>query len=160
FPCLIDGRPHVNAGVYTRRTGTGPELRALLDRLQSELGGAHARHQAAPIRCWSRAPFTADRTLLVGDAAGAEPLMGEGISFGFEYGRWAAAELDVALAMGALDWRAAEKRFRHSWVGCKLRRLDQAATMFYGRGARVWLGIAARWSGAQRIGLCWYNGVD
>jgi geranylgeranyl reductase family protein len=160
FPCLIDGRPHVNAGVYTRRTGVGPDVRALLDRLQVELGGPHVRHQAAPIRCWSRAPFAAERTLLVGDAAGAEPLMGEGISFAFEYGRWAAAELGIALATGALEWRAAEARFRRSWVGCKLRRLDQAATMFYGRGARLWLGVAARWSGAQRVGLCWYNGVD
>ena len=160
FPCFIDGRRHVNAGVYTRRTGVGSDVRALLDRLQRELGGASVRHQAAPIRCWSRAPFTAERTLLVGDAAGAEPLMGEGISFAFEYGRWAATELEVALATGALEWRAAEARFRRSWVGRKLRRLDQAATMFYGRGARIWLGVAARWSGAQRIGLCWYNGVD
>jgi len=160
FPCLVDGQPHVNAGVYTRRIGVGPDVRALLDQLQAELGGRTVRHQAAPIRCWSRAPFTAERTLLVGDAAGAEPLMGEGISFAFEYGRWAAAELGVALAAGTLDWRGAETRFRRSWVGRKLRRLDQAATMFYGRGARLWLGVAARWSGAQHVGLCWYNGVD
>ncbi|MBI3768630.1 MAG: FAD-dependent monooxygenase [Deltaproteobacteria bacterium] len=160
FPCLIDGRPHVNAGVYARRAGVGPDLRALLHALQVDLGGARVRHQAAPIRCWSRAPFTADRTLLVGDAAGAEPLMGEGISFAFEYGRWAAAEVAAAAAAGTLEWPAAEARFRRSWVGRKLRRLDQAATMFYGRGARLWLALAARWGGAQRIGLCWYNGVD
>jgi hypothetical protein len=32
--------------------------------------------------------------------------------------------------------------------------------MFYGPGARVWLGLAARWQGAQEVGLRWYNGVD
>jgi flavin-dependent dehydrogenase len=160
FPCVIAGRPHVNVGVYTRHAGAGPDLRALLRALEAELGGPGTRHQAAPIRCWSRAPFTAPRTVLVGDAAGAEPLMGEGISFAFEYGRWAAAELAAAAAGGALDWRAAEARFRRSWVGRKLRRLDQAATMFYGPGAHLWLALAARWQGAQRIGLCWYNGVD
>lgn len=160
FPCLIDGRPHVNAGVYTRRAGIGPDLRALLRELQVELGGVPVRHQAAPIRCWSRAPFTAERALLVGDAAGAEPLMGEGISFAFEYGRWAADELAAAVGAGELDFRAAERRFRRAWVGQKLRRLDQAATLFYGRGARMWLALAARWPGAQQVGLRWYNGVD
>jgi geranylgeranyl reductase family protein len=162
FPCLIDGRPHVNAGVYTRRIGAGPDVRAQLRDLQAELGDRDAtiRHQAAPIRCWSRAAFAAERTLLVGDAAGVEPLMGEGISYAIEYGRWAADELAVALRDGKLDWRAAEARFRGSWVGRKLRRLDQAATMFYGPGARLWLGIAARWRGAQGVGLAWYNGID
>ena len=32
--------------------------------------------------------------------------------------------------------------------------------MFYGPGARLWLGLAARWRGAQAIGIRWYNGVD
>ncbi len=160
FPCLIGGKPHVNAGVYARRAKGGGDLRALLRTLQATLGDASVSHQAAPIRCWSRVPFTAERTLLVGDAAGAEPLMGEGISYAFEYGRWAAAELTVAARSGVLDWRAAEARFRRSWVGRKLQRLDQAATTFYGPGARLWLGVAARWRGAQGVGLAWYNGVD
>jgi flavin-dependent dehydrogenase len=98
--------------------------------------------------------------LLVGDAAGAEPLMGEGISFAFEYGRWAANEIAMALARNDCALEGAEQRFRSSWVGKKLRRLSQAATMFYGPGARLWLALAARWEGAQAVGLRWYNGVD
>lgn len=161
FPCLIDGRPHVNAGVYSRRAaGSGADLVALLAALQRELGGARVRHQGAPIRCWARAPFAAANVLLVGDAAGVEPLMGEGISFAFEYGRWAADEIARAVARDDTAMAGAEARFRHSWVGRKLRRLDQAATMFYGPGARLWLGLAARWRGAQDVGLRWYNGVD
>jgi flavin-dependent dehydrogenase len=159
FPCLIGGVPHVNAGVYAWRR-TDADLLGLLGALQGELGGAAVRHQAAPIRCYGTAPFVAPHVLLVGDAAGVEPLMGEGISFAFEYGRWAAAEIATARACGDYAFTGAEARFRQSWVGRKLRRLGQVATMFYGPGARLWLGIAARWRGAQEVGLRWYNGVD
>jgi len=65
-----------------------------------------------------------------------------------------------AVAAKQYSLRGSEARFRSSWVGRKLRRLDQAATMFYGPGARLWLALAARWTGAQEIGLRWYNGVD
>jgi menaquinone-9 beta-reductase len=160
FPCLIDGRPHVNAGVYTRRPGTGPSPVALLGELRARIGGAPVRHQAAPIRCFGGAGFVAPNVLLVGDAAGVEPLMGEGISFAFEYGRWAADEIATALAAREFGLAGAEARFRRSWVGKKLRRLSQAAAMFYGPGARLWLALAARWPGAQAVGLCWYNGID
>ena len=160
FPCLIDGRPHVNAGVYAWRRRAGVDLVALLRELQGELGGATVRHQAAPIRCFGRAPFVAPHVLLVGDAAGVEPLMGEGISFAIEYGRWAADEIADALARDDFRFAGAEARFRQGWVGRKLRRLEQAATMFYGPGARLWLALAARWRGAQEIGIRWYNGVD
>ncbi len=160
FPCLIDGRPHVNAGVYAWRRRSAVDLVALLRELQSELGDPAVRHQAAPIRCYGRAPFVAPNVLLVGDAAGVEPLMGEGISFALEYGRWAAAEIAYARARNDYAFAEAEARFRASWVGRKLQRLRQAAVMFYGPGARLWLGIAARWRGGQEIGLRWYNGID
>jgi flavin-dependent dehydrogenase len=160
FPCLIDGRPHVNAGVYAWRRRAGVDIVALLRELQAELGGAAVRQQAAPIRCFGRAPFVAPQVMLVGDAAGVEPLMGEGISFAIEYGRWAAAEIADALARDDYAFAGAEQRFRRGWVGRKLRRLEQAATMFYGPGARLWLGLAARWRGAQEVGIRWYNGID
>jgi len=160
FPAVIGGRPHVNVGVYARRPVPGVDPVALLAARREQLGAAPVRHQAAPIRCYTRAPFTAANVLLVGDAAGVDPLMGEGISFAFEYGRWAADEIGRALAARDRALRGAETRFRRSWAGRKLRRLDQAATLLYGPGARLWLALAARWTGAQEIGLRWYNGVD
>ncbi len=160
FPCLIDGAPHVNAGVYAWHRRPGVDLPALLRDLQGSLGGVEVRHQAAPIRCFGRRRFVTPHVLLVGDAAGVEPLMGEGISFALEYGRWAADEIAAAVARDDYAFAGAELRFRQGWVGRKLRRLGQAATMFYGPGARLWLGLAARWRGAQEVGLRWYNGVD
>lgn len=160
FPCLIDGAPHVNAGVYAWHRRPGIDVVALLRELQGTLGGAAVRHQAAPIRCFGRGRFVVPHVVLVGDAAGVEPLMGEGISFALEYGRWAADEIATALARSDFAFSGAETRFRQQWVGRKLHRLGQAATIFYGPGARLWLGLAARWRGAQEIGLRWYNGVD
>ena len=160
FPCVIGGERHANAGVYSRAARSPVDLITLLGALQAAIGASAPRHYAAPIRCYGRAPFTAPGVLLVGDAAGVEPLMGEGISFALEYGRWAAAEIARGFAAGDLRLGGAEARFRGSWVGKKLRRLTQAATMFYGPGARVWLDVAARWRGAQAVGLRWYNGVD
>ncbi len=160
FPCLIREQPHVNVGVYARRAAEGPRLVPMLEALVREVGGANVRHEAAPIRGYAPTRFVAPRVVLVGDAAGVEPLMGEGISFAFEYGRWAADEIAMALARGEWALTGAEDRFRTSWVGKKLRRLSQAATMFYGPGAPVLLAAVARWPGVQNAGLRWYNGVD
>ncbi len=160
FPCVIGGAPHVNVGVYSREARSRIGLAPLLDDAQGRAGGPAPRHYAAPIRCFDARPFAAPGVLLVGDAAGVEPLMGEGISFALEYGRWAADEIVRGFACGDHALTGAEARFRRSWVGKKLRRLTQAATMFYGPGARVWLAVAARWTGAQEVGLRWYNGVD
>lgn len=55
--------------------------------------------QGFPIRPLDRrTPLSTDRVLFVGDAAGADPLAGEGISFGLGYGRAAAAEISNAFA--------------------------------------------------------------
>jgi len=160
FPCTIAGEPYANAGVYSCDKRSRVDLMRLLGAVQTQVGASAPRHYSAPIRSFSAAPFTAPGVLLVGDAAGVEPLMGEGISYALEYGRWAAGEIARGFAAGDHALAGAEARFRGSWVGKKLRRLTQAATIVYGPGARVWLAIAARWTGAQAIGLRWYNGVD
>jgi flavin-dependent dehydrogenase len=52
-----------------------------------------------PIRWWSKdGRFSIPRVILVGDAAGADPLMGEGISFALGYGTVAAQALEDAFA--------------------------------------------------------------
>src|SRR5207245_1691517 len=106
-----------------------------------------------------RARLAASHALLVGDAAGVDPLMGEGISFALEYGLLAAEAI----------WRAHETRdwSFYSYVaavergplGRKLRRLDLGSRLFYGPRGRWWFRLAAASRRAQRIGLAWLDGV-
>jgi flavin-dependent dehydrogenase len=161
FPCLIDGRPHANVGVYSAHAlGSGALLRTVLQRQLRALGAPRVAVKSFPIRCFGHGRVTGPNVLLVGDAAGVEALMGEGISFAFDYGRWAAAATARALATGQLDFAAAERELRASWMGKKLRRLELASRLFYGRHWRVWFALARASRTAQHIGVRWYNGVD
>jgi flavin-dependent dehydrogenase len=160
FPCLIGGEPHVNLGAYSM-TPEGGYLRDLLLREAERLGACVERVQAFPIH-WYRngAPICTSGALLVGDAAGVDPLMGEGISFCFEYGRYAAAAIDEAQRQGSRELGAYADALRNSWVGRKLRRLGLATRLFYGPTRRLWFGLAAHSRRAQDLGIRWYNGVD
>jgi flavin-dependent dehydrogenase len=104
--------------------------------------------------------IAAPHVVLVGDAAGVDGLMGEGISFAFEYGRHAAAAVTRALACGHYDFGTYERAVAESWLGRKLRRLELGTRLFYGPTWRVWFALAARSRFVQDMGVRWYNGVD
>jgi len=162
FPCVIGGVPHANVGVYSAAAhGTGAQLTGLLREYLAQLGVGAARYQSFPIRWYGRgARIAAPRVLLAGDAAGVDALMGEGISYCFEYGRRAASAVVGALATGTYDFAEYERAVAASWLGKKLRRLELATRLFYGPTWRVWFGIAANSRQAREIGIRWYNGVD
>lgn len=163
FPCWIGGEPHVNVGVYSSRgAGAGAAVRACLQRLLGRIGAPpEVRWQAAPIRWYRGRPKIAgERVLLVGDAAGVDGLMGEGISYSFEYGAWAARSIVRGLQNARFDFVEAEEEFHRSWVGTKLRRLALLERLFYGRSHRLWFLLAEQSAAARAIGLRWYNGVD
>jgi flavin-dependent dehydrogenase len=160
FPCVIDGVAHVNVGVYSVSM-EGGYLTDLLHREADRLGARLGRIQAFPIHWYeARAPLGRDHALLVGDAAGVDPLMGEGISFCFEYGRMAAAAIEWRGGAARCDASAYERAVRGSWMGKKLRRLRLATRLFYGPAWRLCFGIAAHSRRAQDLGIRWYNGVD
>ncbi|MFM8411556.1 MAG: NAD(P)/FAD-dependent oxidoreductase [Alphaproteobacteria bacterium] len=158
FPCLVDGRPHWNVGVYSlRRDGEGGRIARLLDR---RAGAPGTRHRAAPIRLYDgRSPIAAPGVLLVGDAAGAEALLGEGISFALEYGRLAAEELVSGFASGDLSFAGWTAAVRRSPTGRKLARLAMFARLFYGPTSPIWFFLMRLSGRVQAIGLNWYNGV-
>ncbi len=159
FPCWIDGAAHVNVGVYALPPVTGEALqRELADALDG-LGARPARWQAFPIRAHvPRAPVAAPGALLVGDAAGCDPLMGEGISYALEYGILAADAIVDTGARGGEACGAYGRVVHAGRLGQKLRRLDWAARRFYGPRAAWWFWLARLSRRAQRIGLAWYNG--
>ena len=161
FPCVIDGVPHANVGVYGLPPVDGARLRDELAVELARIGAEPAGWKAFPIR--THAPGTrvaAPHALLVGDAAGCDPLMGEGISFALEYGMLAADAIVVAHASGDWSFRGYARAVERGVLGRKLRRLYLGARLFYGPRQRLWFRVAAASARAQAIGLAWYNGVD
>ncbi len=161
FPCLIDGVPHANVGAYALPPVDGARMQAELAAELRRVGAASSTWKAFPIHTYARtSAVAAPHVLLVGDAAGCDPLMGEGISFALEYGMLAADAVLAARASG--DWSFAT--YAHAVhagpIGRKLRRLVLGARLFYGRRQRFWFRLAAASPRAQAIGLAWYNGVD
>ncbi|HUI25066.1 MAG TPA: NAD(P)/FAD-dependent oxidoreductase [Candidatus Kryptonia bacterium] len=161
FPCWINGEPHVNVGAYAVDT-PGALLTRLTEQELARVGSTvRPRFHAFPIHWYDhRAPLACPRAMLVGDAAGVDPLMGEGISFALEYGRRAADALHAAFASGDFSFAAYQQDVRGSWLGSKLRRLNLAVRLFYGPTWRVWFAIAERSGRARELGLRWYNGID
>lgn len=104
FPSYVDGQPMMNRGVFDSRacpqrpkTDLKQDLRASLAERQRKL--EDYKLKGHPIRWWDRnGRFAQPRVILVGDAAGADPLFGEGISFALGYGPVAAAAIQHAFA--------------------------------------------------------------
>jgi flavin-dependent dehydrogenase len=104
FPCVIDGRAAVSRGIYDSRIH--PERpRADLRRVFAAaldavgIGSAPDAWESQPIR-WFGPPgtITLPRIVLAGDAAGVDPLLGEGIAPSIAYGELAATLLAEAFA--------------------------------------------------------------
>jgi flavin-dependent dehydrogenase len=161
FPCLVDGVPTANVGVYALPPTGGVRLQAELHALAGDVGAALDGWKAFPIRTLTRrSVVAAPHAVLVGDAAGVDPLMGEGISFALEYAALAADA--VVAAHRHRDWSyVGYGRAVHDGpIGRKLHLLGVGAGLFYGRASRVAFRLAAASRRAQGIGLRWYNGVD
>ena len=147
FPCLIDGAPHVNVGVYALPPVSGALLQRELELVLADVGAAPRRWQAFPIRTWVRsAPVAAPGVLLTGDAAGCDPLMGEGISFALEYGVTAADAVSAARTRGGDAAELYQRAVHDGPLGRKLGRLEWGTRRFYGPHARGWFRVARRQS--------------
>lgn len=116
FPSYVEGKPFLNRGVFDGRV-LPDRPKANLKQVLGDSLEERERHlddyqlKGHPIRWWNReGPFSMPRVLLVGDAAGADVLMGEGISFALGYGKVAAAA--VADAFQRQDFSFAGYRGR------------------------------------------------
>jgi geranylgeranyl reductase family protein len=104
FPSLVDGKPFMNRGLFDSRARSErpkADLKDILRRSMSERGRdlEGFKLKGHPIRWWSRDnQFSMPRVLLVGDAAGADPLVGEGISFALGYGEVATTAIEDAFS--------------------------------------------------------------
>ncbi len=140
FPCLCGGAPHLNIGVFDSRVladEQAPRVH-LPDILQRHLEArgwdisvdlmGHPERWFHPQDVYSR-----PRVLLVGDAAGVEPWLGEGISMALAYGPIAASAILAALENGDFSFHNYRQRILSQQLGKILRRNRLVARLFYMR---------------------------
>lgn len=95
FPVIIQGQAWINAGIGDFRASQkkGSLLRKILAEFLAawDISINQSRIEGCQLRCFHPSSiFSAKRILLVGDAAGIDPLLGEGIPFSLGYGHVAA----------------------------------------------------------------------
>lgn len=123
FPSLVAGEPRFNRGVYDARfvrERDRAKLPAILEKKITDLGedGQSIEFQGHPIHWFSpREQIVSPRLLLVGDAAGVDPLFGEGIGPSLAYGKVAANTLSAAFEKNQFNFRDYKRRFYMSELG-------------------------------------------
>ncbi|MGQ9501248.1 MAG: NAD(P)/FAD-dependent oxidoreductase [Anaerolineae bacterium] len=145
FPCLENGTAYINRGIYDSRYYP-TRVRANLKELFR--AGLEARQAYDPSQSWQghperwfdpRATLSQPHILLVGDAAGIDPLAGEGISFALGYGAIAAEELVDAFRRQDFRFSGYRERILAHPLGRALRQRRLMAAVCYRGWPRVLL---------------------
>jgi len=126
FPTQVQGRPMRSWGIYDGNLFSAEERPSLKEILSEEmsrhgydLDGAQLKSH--PIRWFE--PYnqlSVPRVLLVGDAAGADAIFGEGISFALGSGRLAATAIRRAFRKNDFSFRGYQARVLISPLGLAL----------------------------------------
>jgi flavin-dependent dehydrogenase len=137
FPTQLKGRPMQCWGIYdTNLLADGSRL-PLRDVLAAEMARAGYRLddfelKGHPIRWFDPFNrFAVPGVLLVGDAAGADAILGEGISIALGYGSLAARAIQSAFARGEFSFRDYRPRLRRSPLGRALTARTGLAVLYY-----------------------------
>lgn len=123
FPTQIQGEIMRCWGIYDTNILADqprPPLTQCLAKEMSRFGLdlRTCKIQGHPIRWFSpRSPLAVPRVLLVGDAAGADPFVGEGISMALGYGMLAAREIVEAFRQQDFSFRGYKRRILTSALG-------------------------------------------
>jgi len=142
FPSVKQGTPMMNRGVFDSRVrpnrpraGLKPVFENSLAKRQVEWD--EVRLQGHPERWFdASAKHAVPRVLLAGDAAGTEPLLGEGISHALDFGMLAADAAVQALAHGDFSFADYNRRIAWSALGKRRRFKRAVAQIVYGNRGR------------------------
>ncbi len=99
FPSYVNGKPFMNRGVFDSRARPERPKADLVGELRDSLAERDRdledyKLKGHPIRWFDEnGRYAIPRVLLAGDAAGADPLVGEGIAFALAYGDVAASSI-------------------------------------------------------------------
>ncbi len=139
FPSIVNGRAMTNRDVFDSRILADRPRAKLVPALAAYLAGqqrnlAEVELQGHPERIYDpRGRYAAPHMLLAGDAAGVDPLLGEGIAWALRYGPVAAETLRLAHETGDFSFSDYDKRLRRRDVGRGLSQRIQLARFCYGR---------------------------
>lgn len=141
FPTRVEGRELVCRGAYVLHEGAAsaarpaPDAELVLRRRLSALGLDPARYRTKRFaeRGLDRAePIARPGALLVGEAAGIDPMLGEGIAQAIAYGALAGEYLAERLEAGDLRFLDWGERVARSMLGLDLRFRRRVMRGFYG----------------------------
>jgi len=148
FPTQVDGEAMRCWGIYDTNllaSEKRPQLKEPLAKEMARFGFDLGSYeiQGHPIRWFSpRTQMSAPRVLLVGDAAGADPFLGEGISVALGYGALAAQEIGEAFRQGEFSFDGYRRRVLKSPLGQALIARWTVAHIVY-RSRWRWFQILA-----------------
>jgi len=137
FPVAIHGQTWLNTGVggFSTSQKDGPLLKKIIAEFLAAQGISlnEGRIERWPIRWFHPASiFSANRVLLVGDAAGVDPLWGEGISFSLGYGHVAADSIAHALKSKDFSFTTYKEQLLGHEIGRELmNRLEWADRLYH-----------------------------
>jgi flavin-dependent dehydrogenase len=123
IPMELDGLSYENRGVYDARFYPDKDRAALPEILTTSIRDLddeldRSQMEGHPIHLFSpRNLFSTERMLLVGDAAGVDPLLGEGIGPALGYGAAAARSIHQAFMREDFSFRGYRQQLLLSSVG-------------------------------------------
>ena len=159
FPALENGQPIRVRGIYDSNIHHAISSQVSLKEALSEEFHRHGLNlddyklEGHPLRWFdARSTFSVPRVLLAGDAAGADALYGEGISFALGYGVIAARAIQDAFTRKDFSFKRYKASILRSELGKALRWRTWFARFFYSLRSRriqslVWhqLGPVIEW---------------
>lgn len=164
FPTLLDGAELVSRGVYVlARGGVRPrlEIQEVLERHLARKGltlASYRRRRFAERGFEPHRALSRPRVLLVGEAAGIDPVTGEGIAQALFYGATAGSYLAARLAEGDLGFAGWPAAVRRSHVGRDLAYREKVVPLFYGPARPSVERFLRRSPDVLRLGLQHFGG--
>jgi flavin-dependent dehydrogenase len=137
FPSPANGQLMRTWGVYDSRIDPRTPAKSLRPALEAALARAgrslqEVKLEGHPFRWFGpQSHLSVPHVLLVGDAAGADPVVGEGISFALGYGEVAAAALRDATVRDDFSFARYRHQVLQHRIGRYLRRRSLVARLVY-----------------------------
>jgi menaquinone-9 beta-reductase len=161
FPTVMDGAPAVSRGIYHMNRVPRADLKRVLGAFLRRRG---MDPDTVRIKGFSERGFTPGAAMskpglmLVGEAAGIDPVTGEGIGQGIVYASVAAACCAEGLERGDLTFASYARTFARTTMARHLTQSAHLAPRVFGPQGRRWASFLASREDAVAAGAQWYEG--